>query len=250
MKRLPLLLTIPLAALLVLPAFAQPGPAVPAAPAVPATPATPAAPATPATPLTLETEQQKGSYAFGMNVGRNIAPIAKQLDIDLFVRALRDQLEGKEAAMTDAEGRDAFMAFQETASKAAQAESMKAGKEFLANNAKNDADIVQLVSGLQYKVVTAGEGAKPKATDTVEVHYTGTLIDGTKFDSSRDRGTPATFPVNGVIAGWTEALQLMPVGSRWTLFVPGDLAYGERGSPPRIPPNSVLVFDVELMSIK
>lgn len=224
MKRIPLLLVLPLALLLVLPATAE--------------------------PPTLDTEKQKGSYAFGMNVGRNIAPIAKQLDIDLFMRALRDQLEGKEPAMTDVEGREAFMAFQETASKAAQAESLKAGKDFLANNTKNDKDIVQLVSGLQYKVVTAGTGEKPKATDTVQVHYTGTLIDGTKFDSSRDRGTPAEFPVNGVIAGWTEALQLMPTGSRWTLFIPGNLAYGERGSPPRIPPNSVLVFDVELMAIK
>jgi|GEM_PF-2047856 len=200
MKRIPLLLVLPLALLLVLPATAE--------------------------PPTLDTEKQKGSYAFGMNVGRNIAPIAKQLDIDLFMRALRDQLEGKEPAMTDVEGREAFMAFQETASKAAQAESLKAGKDFLANNTKNDKDIVQLVSGLQYKVVTAGTGEKPKATDTVQVHYTGTLIDGTKFDSS----------LNGVIAGWTEALQLMPTGSRWTLFIPGNLAYGERGSPPRIPP--------------
>ena len=133
---------------------------------------------------------------------------------------------------------------------AKQAESaIRAGKDFLADNAKKDS-IVTLASGLQYEIMTEGNGAKPAAADQVECHYHGTLIDGTVFDSSVERGEPAVFPVNGVIQGWVEALQLMPVGSKWRLFIPSDLAYGERGAGQQIGPHTTLVFEVELISIK
>ncbi|MFH2003497.1 MAG: FKBP-type peptidyl-prolyl cis-trans isomerase, partial [Bacteroidota bacterium] len=122
------------------------------------------------------------------------------------------------------------------------------GEAFLAEN-KKDKDVITLPSGLQYKIITAGTGPKPKSTETVAVHYSGTLIDGTEFDSSFKRGEPATFPVTGVIKGWVEALQLMPVGSKWKLFIPTDLAYGERGAGGVIGPNATLIFEIELLSI-
>ena len=126
---------------------------------------------------------------------------------------------------------------------------MEAGKNFLAENAKKEG-VVTTASGLQYKVLKEGDGPKPSAESNVEVHYRGTLIDGTEFDSSYKRGEPATFPVSGVIAGWTEALKLMPVGSTWELYIPATLAYGTRGAPPVIGPNETLVFEVELITVK
>lgn len=190
---------------------------------------------------TLETPAQKVSYAIGSDLARTLGPGAAELDPTLIAQAIADTLDGK--GMDPNECRLNFLTFMTESKK-------KTGKEWLAKNLADNEDVVNLPSGLQYKVVTKGEGAVPTADKTVTVHYTGTLVNGTKFDSSRDRGSPASFRVGGVIKGWTEALQLMPVGSRWMLYIPSDLAYGERGSPPRIGPHEVLIFDVELLGIK
>jgi FKBP-type peptidyl-prolyl cis-trans isomerase FklB len=141
-----------------------------------------------------------------------------------------------------------MMAKREQAGKEAGAKNKVEGEAFLAENGKKEG-VVTLPDGLQYKILKEGDGAKPKATDTVTVHYRGTLISGTEFDSSYKRKEPVSFPVNGVIAGWTEALQLMKVGSKWQLFIPSTLAYGERGAGPDLGPNATLIFEVELISI-
>lgn len=197
----------------------------------------------------LETDDEKGSYAFGINVGNNLGPFADALEYDAFLAGLKDALDGKEPALAEEEAMGAFQAFQRKAMETMRTKNREAGATFLKTNAENK-DVVQLPSGLQYKIVKKGEGDSPKATDTVSVHYTGTLADGQKFDSSRDRGEPTSFPVNGVIPGWTEALQLMKPGSQWMVYIPYDLAYGERGRPPSIPPFSTLIFDVELLEVK
>ncbi len=179
-----------------------------------------------------------------------------EIEVDAFSQGLADGLGDGEPKLTDAELRETLMAFQQqmqqkmTARMARQAEeNTNAGAAFLTENKKREG-VTTRESGLQYEVIQAGEGtAKPSETDVVQVHYTGQLTDGTVFDSSVQRGQPATFPVNRVIAGWTEALQLMTVGSKWRIVIPSDLAYGERGSPPRIGPNAVLVFEVELLGI-
>lgn len=189
----------------------------------------------------LETPAQKVSYAIGSDLARTLGPGSANLDSTLIAQAIKDTLAGQ--GMDPDECRKNFISYMTESKK-------KTGKDWLAKNLADNEDIVNLPSGLQYKVVTKGEGAVPTADKTVTVHYTGTLVNGTKFDSSRDRGSPASFRVGGVIKGWTEALQLMPVGSRWMLYIPSDLAYGERGSPPRIGPHEVLVFDVELLDIK
>jgi FKBP-type peptidyl-prolyl cis-trans isomerase FklB len=192
--------------------------------------------------------KEKASYAIGVSVGASIKGQSLDVDLTFLLKGIQETLEGK-AALNQKDAMEAIRAYQGEASKRAGEKNKKDGEAFLAEN-KVKEGVETLPSGLQYKVVTAGAGEKPKATDTVKTHYRGTLIDGTEFDSSYSRNEPATFPVNGVIKGWTEALQLMGVGSKWMLFVPSNLAYGERGSPPRIGPNSTLIFEVELLAIE
>src|SRR5580704_1709700 len=216
------------------------------------TAAKPAAPA----PLVLKTQQEKASYAIGANIGRGMKKDGVQIDSRVLSRGISDALAGRKLAMTDEEMQAALTTLQAEVSKkleaeaaAAAAANKAAGDQFLAAN-KTKEGVVTLPSGLQYKILKAGTGPKPTAADQVECNYKGTLVDGTEFDSSYKRGQPATFPVGQVIKGWTEALQLMPVGSKWQLFIPSDLAYGARGSGPTIGPNSTLIFEVELISIK
>jgi FKBP-type peptidyl-prolyl cis-trans isomerase FklB len=207
------------------------------------------------TPLTLKTEKDKFSYALGMNLGNSLHKQSVPVDPVILGRGLKDALAGK-TQMTDEEARGAIMAVQTEMRKKMEESRQEAGgvykKEgdaFLAAN-KTKEGVTTLPSGLQYKILKAGTGAKPTATDSVVCNYRGTLIDGKEFDSSYKRGQAATFPVNGVIKGWTEALQLMPVGSKWQLFVPADLAYGDRGAGADIGPGATLIFEVELMSIQ
>jgi FKBP-type peptidyl-prolyl cis-trans isomerase len=207
-------------------------------------------------PLVLKTGKDKVSYALGMNLGTNLHRDSIDIDTAIFLRALKDTLAGGKTLLTESEVRTALMQLQ-TEVRSKQMEKMKLageankkdGDAFLVAN-KTKEGVVTLPSGLEYKVLTQGTGPKPAATDTVVCNYRGTLINGTEFDSSYKRGQPATFPVSGVIKGWTEALQLMPVGSKWQLFLPAELAYGERGPSPEIGPNSTLVFEVELLSIQ
>ncbi|HHQ14058.1 MAG TPA: FKBP-type peptidyl-prolyl cis-trans isomerase [Chromatiales bacterium] len=221
-----------------------------------------AAQAQDATPL--ETEQQQLSYTFGLNVGSNMARDNITVDPDAFLAGLMDALNGNPPQLSQEQMSTVIQAFQtrlqarQQEQQAKMAERMAAagaqaksdGAAFLASNGKRKG-VTTTASGLQYEVLEAGkaDAPKPKATDTVTVHYTGKLVDGTVFDSSVERGTPASFPLNGVIPGWTEGLQLMPVGSKYRLFIPYELAYGEQGRPPTIPPFSTLIFDVELLKI-
>jgi FKBP-type peptidyl-prolyl cis-trans isomerase len=207
-------------------------------------------------PAPLTTTKDKFSYALGMGLGSTLRRQSVEVDPAVLVRGLKDALAGGKLALTEEEARAAVMEVQnqlrqkeEAKMKAESAANQKEGEAFLAANKAKDG-VVTLPSGLQYKVLQAGSGPKPAATDSVVCNYRGTLINGTEFDSSYKRGEPATFPVNGVIKGWTEALQLMPVGSKWQLFVPANLAYGERAPGPEIGPNSTLVFEVELLSIE
>ena len=209
------------------------------------------------TVLTLKTQKDKASYAIGLNIGKSMHKDSVDVDTAILLRGLRDGLAGAKPLLTDDEARAAMVALQADLRKK-QEEKMvvqgetnkKEGEAFLAENKTKDG-IVTLPSGLQYKILTEGTGPKPTAADTVVCNYKGTLIDNTEFDSSYKRGQPATFPVSGVIKGWTEALQLMPVGSKWQLFIPSELAYGARGGPGGgIGPNATLVFEVELMSIQ
>jgi FKBP-type peptidyl-prolyl cis-trans isomerase FklB len=228
------------------------------APAKVQTPAAkrPATAAKTQTPLTLKTQKDKFSYALGMKMGQNLQKQAVPVDPAVLARGLKDGLAGGKTLLTDQEAQTAIGEVQADLRKKQQEKMQEAGdankKEgnaFLAGN-KAKEGVVALPSGLQYKILKEGTGPKPAATDSVVCNYRGTLINGTEFDSSYKRGEPATFPVNGVIKGWTEALQLMPVGSKWQLFVPSDLAYGERGPSPDIGPNSTLIFEVELISIQ
>ena len=203
----------------------------------------------------LTTEKEKVSYMVGMDMSRNLEPIKGEIDVDVMVQAIRDSLAGKGKLMTDQEAEQVRQAFVQKITAQQQAKQQEAagknkaeGEKFLAEN-KSKPGVKPTASGLQYQVITEGKGPKPAATDQVKVHYVGTLIDGTKFDSSIDRGEPATFGLNGVIPGWTEALQLMPVGSKYKLFVPANLAYGDRGTPGPIGPNATLIFEVELLEI-
>jgi len=233
-------------------------PQAPAAKPQTASAAKPGQPAKPKSPssLVLKTDKDKVSYALGMNLGANLKRDSVDIDTAIFVRALKDTVTGGKTLLTDSEARAALTQLQ-TEVRGKQMEKMKLageankkeGDSFLAAN-KTKEGIVTLPSGLEYKILTQGTGPKPAATDTVVCNYRGTLINGTEFDSSYKRGQPATFPVSGVIKGWTEALQLMPVGSKWQLFLPAELAYGERGPSPEIGPNSTLVFEVELLSIQ
>ena len=198
----------------------------------------------------------KVSYALGIGIGRQLSQMgAADLNIDDFAQAIKDVIAG-DLKLGDAEAQQIvqeFFAKQEEKQKAEAAEKGKAakqeGEKFLAENGKKEG-VITTASGLQYQVLREGNGQSPKATDTVECHYEGTLIDGTKFDSSYDRGQTATFPLNQVIAGWTEGLQLMKEGGKYRFFIPYELGYGERGAGASIPPFSALVFDVELVSVK
>ncbi len=209
-------------------------------------------PATP--PVVLQTPKDKASYAIGMSIGTSIAQQTKKdrADIDpaLVARGLKDALSGDKTLMTDAEAKAAVAAFQQELVQAVSLRNRKEGDDFLATN-KTKPDVVTTPSGLEYKVLKAGDGPKPTATDTVICNYRGTLLDGTEFDSSVKHGKPITLTVGQVIKGWTEALQLMPVGSKWELYIPPSLAYGDRGTPNGpIGPNSTLIFEVELLSIQ
>jgi FKBP-type peptidyl-prolyl cis-trans isomerase FklB len=207
--------------------------------------------------LTLKTQKDKASYAIGLNIGKSMHKDSVDVDTAILLRGLKDGLAGAKPLLTDDEARAAMVALQADLRKKQEEKMLvqgeankKEGEAFLAANKTKDG-VVTLPSGLQYKILTEGTGPKPAATDTVVCNYKGTLIDNTEFDSSYKRGQPATFPVSGVIKGWTEALQLMQVGSKWQLFIPSDLAYGARGGPGGgIGPNATLVFEVELMSIQ
>lgn len=200
--------------------------------------------------VNLDNDRAKYSYAVGQQIGRNMKSQSIDLDINAFTLAIKHQIEGKESMLTDEEVRKAMSKMAENRNKKRREEAevnKKAGQEYLEKNkAKNGVKVTD--SGLQYEVLTEGKGKKPKSTDKVKVHYKGTLIDGTEFDSSYKRNSPAEFPVDRVIPGWTEALTLMTVGSKWKLYIPSDLAYGEAGRP-SIPPNSVLLFEVELLEV-
>jgi FKBP-type peptidyl-prolyl cis-trans isomerase len=222
------------------------------------TPATkrPSTAAKSATALTLKTQKEKFSYSLGMKMGENLHKQSVPVDPAIMARGLRDALSGGKTLLTDDQAQAAIMEVQNDMRQKQQAKmqvegaaNKKEGEAFLAGN-KGKESIVTLPSGLEYKILKQGTGPKPTANDTVVCNYKGTLINGTEFDSSYKRGQPATFPVSGVIKGWTEALQLMPVGSKWQLFIPSDLAYGDRGAGPDIGPDSTLIFEVELMSIE
>jgi FKBP-type peptidyl-prolyl cis-trans isomerase len=207
------------------------------------------------TPLALKTEKDKVSYALGMNLGSNLHKQSVEVDPAIVLRGLKDGLAAGKTLLTQEEAQAALTQLQ-TQVRTKQQEIMKQagdanrkeGQEFLATN-KTKEGVVTLPSGLEYKILTEGTGPKPSAADSVSCNYRGTLINGKEFDSSYKRGQPATFPVNGVIKGWTEALQLMPVGSKWQLFIPPELAYGDRGAGADIGPGSTLIFEVELLSI-
>lgn len=197
----------------------------------------------------LNNEIDSVSYSLGVNIGENIKTQFPDIDLKNFEAAIKDVLDDNKKPSIS--GADAQKTIQEyfTKQQAIASESVvEEGRKFLAENSKKE-NVVTLESGLQYEVIKNGEGAKPTLNDQVTTHYHGTLIDGTVFDSSVERGEPASFPVSGVIKGWTEALQLMNVGSKWRLFVPYDLAYGERGAGPKIGPFTTLIFEVELISI-
>lgn len=205
---------------------------------------------------TLKTEKEKLSYSIGMEIGSNLKRQAIDVEVDLLLKGLRDGFSGGKTLLSPEEVRKVLttfqkemMAKQKEEAKVLGEKNKKEGEAFLAENKKKPG-VVTLPSGLQYKVIKAGTGKKPKATDTVKTHYRGTLLDGTEFDSSYRRGEPATFPVKGVIPGWTEALQLMEEGAKWQLFIPPHLAYGERGAGPVIGPNATLIFEVELISVQ
>ena len=210
--------------------------------------------------LALNTPKDKQSYAIGINVGKGLSQNLKQSGVDIdptiLTRAVKDVLSGGKQSMTDQEAQATLTALQAEMRKAQDEKTKqlsegnkKEGDEFLAAN-KIKEGVTTLPDGLQYKILQEGTGPKPSATDAVTVNYRGALVNGTEFDSSYKRGQPATFNVTGIIKGWTEALELMPVGSKWQLVIPSDLAYGPSGRPPVIGPNSTLVFEVELVSIQ
>jgi FKBP-type peptidyl-prolyl cis-trans isomerase FklB len=242
-----------------------PAATTPAAPAATtpkaATPAKkPAAATTSATAPALTTKKQKFSYALGMSIGTQVGGNLKkqsvEVDPNLVSQGMKDALSGAKPRLTQEEAQAVLTEMQNEVRKEQQEKMQQAsaknkseGEAFLAAN-KSKEGVVTLPDGLQYKILTAGTGAKPTATDSVICNYRGTLINGTEFDSSYKRGQPATFGVSQVIKGWTEALQLMPVGSKWQLFVPSNLAYAERGAGADIGPDATLIFEVELLSIQ
>lgn len=205
--------------------------------------------------ITVETEKQKVSYSIGFSIGSNFKKQSIDIELDVLLRGMKDALASGDALLSAKEQQEVLMAFNreqrgkmEIKQKEEALNNEEIGKRFLSNNKKKPG-VVTLNSGLQYKVIVEGKGPKPVGTDTVKTHYKGTLIDGTEFDSSYTRGQPASFPVKGVIRGWTEALQLMSVGSKWELYIPSDLAYGDRGAGAKIGPGATLIFEIELLEI-
>ena len=204
----------------------------------------------------LKNEKDKVSYSIGLNIGSNFKSQSVDINPDILIKGIKDAISGSKPLMTEKEIQETMTVFQKeiTAKQAERTKSLaetnkKEGEAFLAANKGKDG-VKTTSSGLQYKIIKDGNGQTPKATDTVTVNYSGTLIDGTEFDSSYKRGEPASFPLNGVIPGWTEALQMMKVGSKWQLFLPPAIAYGERGQGRVIGPNAALIFEVELLSVK
>ncbi len=199
-------------------------------------------------PVELKTDLEKNGYSLGYDIGRSLKRKLVEVDAGAAGQGMKDALGGAAPALSEQEIQQRFDALRQESARKIPEKNLKDGEAFLAKN-KGEKGVKTTASGLQYKVITAGKGKQPKAEDTVTVNYRGTLIDGTEFDSSHKRGQPATFPVKGVIPGWTEALQLMKEGSKWMLYIPSNLAYAERGAGPMIGPNSALVFEVELVSI-
>ncbi len=204
----------------------------------------------------LQTQKEKQSYSMGVDIGKRLKAQSIEVDTDSFSLGMKDALSGNKTLLTEEEIKESLSALQkELMEKQAERTKMlgeknkKEGEAFLEENKKKEG-VITLPSGLQYKVIKEGTGKQPSADSTVETNYRGTLIDGSEFDSSYKRGQTATFPVNGVIQGWTEALQLMKEGAKWQLFVPANLAYGERGAGNVIGPNATLIFEVELISVK
>jgi FKBP-type peptidyl-prolyl cis-trans isomerase FklB len=209
----------------------------------------------------LKSAKDKSSYAIGLNIGKNFKSQGLDLDLKILLKGIEDALSGQKSLLSNAEIRDTMMALQkEMMAKQGERKKVddekrkldgeknkKEGEAFLAEN-KDKPGVVTLPSGLQYVILKEGTGEKPQATDKVKTHYRGTLVNGTEFDSSVG-GEPAVFPLNRVIKGWTEVLQLMPVGSKWQIFLPSDLAYGENGQGEAIGPNSTLIFEIELLEI-
>jgi len=204
----------------------------------------------------LKSQKDSVSYAIGLDIGQRLKQQSVNVDPDLVARGIRDVDSSAKRLLTEDQAQSVMNTFQQqlmakrdSINKALGEKNKKDGEAFLAENKRKEG-VTTLPSGLQYKVLESGTGKKPRPNQTVTVNYRGTLIDGTEFDDSYKRGKPVTFQVSGVIKGWTEALQLMPVGSKWQLFIPPDLAYGEQGAGEVIPPNSTLIFEVELLSIK
>ncbi len=215
-----------------------------------------AAPLSAAETPALKTQKEQVSYGIGVDMAKNFKLQGIEFDADLLMKGFKDQSSGGKLLMTEEDIRATLSAYQNEmlqkrmqAMKAAAEENKKIGDAFLAENKKKEG-VVSLPSGLQYKILKAGDGRKPTDADTVECNYRGTLINGTEFDNSSRTGKPATFKVTGLISGWTEALKLMPEGSKWQIFIPPQLAYGERGAGRDIGPNATLIFDVELLSVK
>jgi len=206
--------------------------------------------------LLLKKQKDKVSYIIGMEIGKNFKKQSIDIDPDILVKGIKDAISDGKPLLTEQEVQETMITFQkemmakqEELAKKLGEKNKKEGEAFLAENKKKEG-VKTLPSGLQYKVIKAGTGEKPKLTDTVITQYRGTLIDGTEFDSSYRRGQPVSFPVTGVIPGWTEALQLMEEGAKWQLFIPPNLAYGERGAGRDIGPNATLIFEIELVSIQ
>lgn len=197
----------------------------------------------------LKNEKEKFSYSLGMDYGTRLQEFGEDLDINIFLEALKKSFENQKTKLTQQESQQFLQQYVQKMRKKEQDANLEAGKEFLAQNKKEEG-IKSTGSGLQYEVIKEGNGKKPKPTDKVKVHYKGSLIDGTVFDSSYQRGEPVSFQLNKVIPGWTEGLQLMPVGSKYKLYIPSELAYGERGAGQQIGPNEVLIFEVELLGIE
>jgi FKBP-type peptidyl-prolyl cis-trans isomerase len=204
----------------------------------------------------LNDQKKKISYAIGLDIGKNFKERSIDLDLDILTQGMRDAVAGTQPLIGSEEIQKVMNQFQQDMMKAEQqkrqaraGDNKAKGEAFLAENAKKPG-VQVTASGLQYKVISAGSGPKPKASDTVKVHYRGTLIDGSEFDSSYKRNQPAVFPLNGVIKGWTEALQLMNVGAKYQIFLPASLGYGEQGAGQVIGPNATLIFDVELLGIE
>ncbi len=201
---------------------------------------------------TLNTDKEKFSYTVGFQIGQSLKEDGLDIDVGALSQAIRDVMAGTEPRLSMEAMQAAVQAFQMQQMEAREMsarDNLRAGQAFLAEN-RSKAGVVETRSGLQYQVIQEGNGKQPSDTDTVRVHYRGTLIDGTEFDSSHRRGEPATFPVNAVIPGWREVLPLMKAGSKWKVYIPADLAYGERGAGPNIGPNETLVFDIELLAVE